>query len=170
LENEDARKTWAQAHFRILPRANATAREEDERQGVGKLLPRIGVGRVPRTNLLLIDKDIIMRPKEIGAYLQLVHIVLRAYQLEAVLVQWCYSLHKGMHFYIQVNRLIEGELAWLLQLLLGDDAVRADFGRARIEAGVAHWNRLFERSNVKLRIIYQNPRLQQRTPIKKNAR
>jgi hypothetical protein len=53
-------------------------------------LPGIGVGRVPRTNLLLIDKDIIMGP-EIGAYLQLVHIVLRAYQLEAVLVQWCYS-------------------------------------------------------------------------------
>ena len=170
MENEDERKTWAQPHFRILPRANDTTREEDERQGGGKLMPRISVGRVPRTNLLLIDKDIIMGPEEIRAYLRLILILLHSYQLEPVSVQWCYSLHKGMHFYIHVSRPIDAKLAWLLQLLLGDDALRADFSRARIEAGVVHWNRLFERSNVKLRTIYQTRDCSSKTRNKARGR
>jgi hypothetical protein len=114
------------------------------------------------------DKDIIIAPAEINAYLQLILTTVHSYQLEVVLVQWCYSLHKGLHFYIRVNPPIQAELAWLLQFLLGDDALRADFNRARIEGGVAHWNRLFERSNVKLHTIYANPRFPQEQ--KKQAR
>jgi hypothetical protein len=118
--------------------------------------------KVPRTDLLMIDKDIILNPEEMDAYLQHILAVVFSYRLEVVYVQWCLSLHKGMHLYVKLNKRIEAELAWLLQLLLGDDSVRADFNRARIEAGVRNWNRLFERANVKLHTIYVNARYLQR--------
>jgi CBS-domain-containing membrane protein len=43
----------------------------------------------------------------------------------------------------------------LLQFILGDDAQRVDFNRARIESDLAEWNKLFEVTGRRLKTIYR---------------
>jgi hypothetical protein len=61
-----------------------------------------------------------------------------------------------MHFYIKIKPAIEPHVANNLQYLLGDDAKRVAFNMARIESGLAEWNKLFERANARLTTVYRN--------------
>jgi hypothetical protein len=67
----------------------------------------------------------------------------------------CRSKRKGYHFYISINPPVEANVANQLQWLLGDDDLRVDRNRARIQAGFDRWNKLFERLDARLRTIYR---------------
>ena len=61
-----------------------------------------------------------------------------------------------MHFYAKITPALQAHVANNLQYLLGDDAKRVAFNRARIESGVSEWNKLFERPNAELTNAYRN--------------
>jgi hypothetical protein len=61
-----------------------------------------------------------------------------------------------MYFYIKIKPALEPHVANNLQYLLGDDAKRVAFNRARIESGSDEWNKLFERANARLTTVYRN--------------
>jgi hypothetical protein len=82
----------------------------------------------------------------------------------------CPSAHKGQHFYIRITPPVQATLANRLHYLLGDDCQRVDFNRARIESGLDEWSKLFERPNVRLRIIYRGVKVPAGTKVGKNGR
>ena len=128
-----------------------------------KRQPRDASSAVPRTCLLKIDKDVIVDFKWIQDYLRLILTVCGWFQLKVNSVKMCSSIRKGLHFYIEVAPAVEANLANRLHWILGDDCRRVDFNRARIESGLAEWNKLFERENVRLRTIYPSSRFLQDT-------
>jgi hypothetical protein len=72
-------------------------------------------------------------------------------------VMWIRSTQTqhGMHFYIKIDPPVDAHTANNLQYLLGDDAKRVSYNRARINSGLVEWNKLFERIGARLRTIYR---------------
>jgi len=108
-----------------------------------------------KTSVLKIDKDCFVDPGLNMEYVRTILHTCRKYELKILWIKSSKSRH-GMHFYIKIRPAVEAHVANNLQYLLGDDAKRVAFNRARIESGVAEWNKLFERANASLTTVYRN--------------
>ena len=108
-----------------------------------------------KTSMLKIDKDCFVNRELNLEYVRTILQTCGKYELKVVWVKSSKSRH-GMHFYIKIKPALEPHVANNLQYLLGDDAKRVAFNRARIESGVAEWNKLFERANARLTTVYRN--------------
>lgn len=111
--------------------------------------------RILKTNVLKIDKDCHVSPELNLEYVRTILQTCRKYELKVLWVKSSRSRH-GMHFYIKIKPALEPHVANNLQYLLGDDAKRVAFNRARIESGSDEWNKLFERANARLTTVYRN--------------
>jgi len=114
---------------------------------------------VKKTNLrkidtLKLDKDIHPDPDWILGQVETIVRTCKA-QCRVTKIQMCESRSKGIHLYVHVDPPIDARLGNYLQYLLGDDARRVDFNRARIESGLNGWNKLFEEPGARLRTIYE---------------
>jgi hypothetical protein len=78
----------------------------------------------------------------------------KAYRVTVLSVDTCPSQRKGYHVYIHIAPPVRAELAWRLQLYLGDDARRCSLNRARLKAGFDEWNKLFEGIRPRFSTIY----------------
>ena len=114
--------------------------------------------RLNKVSVLKIDKDLMVSRSLLRDW---VHIVVvptcKAFAVTVRSVATCPSQRKGFHVYIQIESPIHAELAWRLQLYLGDDARRCSLNRARWRAGFSDWNKLFEDVRPRLSTIYSNP-------------
>jgi hypothetical protein len=108
-----------------------------------------------RVNLLKIDKDCFVSKEWLSDYVRTAVHICRLHKLTVTSIRMCNSHGKGTHFYIHITPSVDADSANRLQWLLGDDCLRIDFNRARIESGLAQWNKLFERPAVRLRTIYR---------------
>jgi hypothetical protein len=61
---------------------------------------------------------------------------------------------KGQHYYVGIRPAVSPEMANRLQWLLGDDCLRVDYNRARIQSGLDDWNKLFERIGQRYEALY----------------
>jgi hypothetical protein len=111
--------------------------------------------RILKTNILKIDKDCFVNPELNLEYLRTILQTCEKYELKVLWIKSSRSRH-GMHFYIKVKPALEPHVANNLQYLLGDDAKRVAFNRARIESGSDEWNKLFERANARVTMVYRN--------------
>jgi hypothetical protein len=110
--------------------------------------------RVRKTNMLKIDKDCFVDAGLNAQYTRTVIHTCGKYGIEVRSIRCSKSRH-GLHFYIRIRPSLEPEIANNLQYLLGDDAKRVAFNKARIESGITEWNKLFERPGASLKTIYQ---------------
>ncbi len=110
-----------------------------------------------KARVLKIDKDCFVDREWRKNYLRLTLSVCRSFGLRVDSIKRCRSRRKGEHYYVEVEPPVEPELANQLQYLLGDDASRVDFNRARIRSGLNEWNKLFEEAGRRLRTIYRSP-------------
>ena len=110
-----------------------------------------------KTSELKVDQDCFVDQEWLEDYVEHVKAVSERFGVSVKTIQMCESKRKGLHFYIIIRPPIEATLANKLQYLLGDDALRVDFNRARIDAGFPEWNKLFEEPGRQLRIIYRAP-------------
>jgi len=108
-----------------------------------------------KTSVLKIDKDCFVDPGLNMEYVRTILHVCRKYAIKVVWIRSSRSRH-GVHFYIRIKPAVEAHVANNLQYLLGDDAKRVAFNRARIESRVAEWNKLFEKPNMKLSTVYRS--------------
>ena len=108
-----------------------------------------------KTSVLKIDKDCFVDPELNLEYVRTILQTCRKYEVEVFWVKSSKSRH-GMHFYIKIKPALEPHVANNLQYLLGDDAKRVAFNRARIESGSDEWNKLFERANARATTVYRN--------------
>ena len=107
---------------------------------------------------LKIDKDCFVDQEWIDEYVHRIVVpTCRAFGTSVNSIKMCPSKCKGLHFYISITPPVEASLANKLQWLLGDDTLRVDFNRARIESGLVEWNKLFEVSGRRLKTIYRRP-------------
>jgi hypothetical protein len=116
--------------------------------------------RRSKISVLKIDKDLIVSRSLLKEWNRLCIIPLCGVFGAAVLsTDVCPSQRKGYHVYIQLTPPIRAELAWWLQLYLGDDAKRCSLNRAHMKAGFDEWNKLFEGIRPRLTRIYirRNP-------------
>lgn len=104
---------------------------------------------------LKIDKDCFVDEDWISNYVGVIIDVCRSFGVTVESIKMCESRRKGLHFYVAISRPIDSMLANKLQWLLGDDALRVDFNRARIESGLVEWNKLFEAACRRLKTIYR---------------
>ena len=79
--------------------------------------------------------------------------ILRKHHLRVVWIKATTTYH-GRHYYIKINPPVDAHAGDNLQYQLGDDPMRVDFNRARINSRLAHWNILFEAVNRKLTTLY----------------
>jgi hypothetical protein len=113
---------------------------------------------LPKTNLLKIDKDCFVDGGWIEGYVRTVIQICESYRIKVVSIRMCPSRSRGLHFYIAIDPAIDADQANYLQWILGDDARRVDFNRARIESGLVEFNKLFEVAGRRLRTIYRYSR------------
>ena len=52
---------------------------------------------------------------------------------------------KGQNYFIEVEEDLPPEIINMLQFLLGDDHTRVKINAWRIERGIPHWNKIFDR-------------------------
>ncbi len=104
--------------------------------------------------LLKIDKDIHADSQLEWDYVQDSITILAQRRIDVEWIKVSRTQH-GSHYYVKIHPPVPAETANRLQYLLGDDAKRVDFNRARIESGLTEWSKLFERANVRLRTIYR---------------
>lgn len=107
---------------------------------------------------LKIDKDCFVDQDWIDNYVEVIIETCRSFGITVESIRMCNSKRKGLHFYIAINPPVESMLANRMQFLLGDDSLRVDFNRARIESGLEEWNKLFEVAGRRLKTIYRQPR------------
>jgi hypothetical protein len=71
-------------------------------------------------------------------------------------VEWIRATrtHHGRHYYIRIDPPVDAHTANNLQYLLGDDANRVDYNRARINSRLEEWNKLFETVGRRKRTLY----------------
>jgi len=114
---------------------------------------------LPKEDLLKIDKDCFVDTKLNGQYVETILDTCKKHGVTVLSVEPTKTRH-GMHFYVRIDPPIDARGANNLQYLLGDDAKRVAFNNARIESGLAKWNKLFELLDVRLRTMYahQSPR------------
>ena len=108
-----------------------------------------------RTSALKIDKDCSVDPSLNMEYVRIILQICRRYAIKVLSIKSSKSPH-GTHFYVKIKPAVHAHVANNLQYLLGDDAKRVAFNRARIESGLAEWNKLFERSSMDMTTVYRN--------------
>jgi hypothetical protein len=126
--------------------------------------------QLPKTALLKIDKDCMADGQWIKDYRRLIRTICKWFKVKVNRIRMCPSAHKGQHFRVDITPPISARLANRIQYLLGDDCQRVAFNQARIESGLVEWNKLFERSNVRLRTIYRGIKVPRGTKAGKNGR
>ena len=109
-------------------------------------------------SVLKIDKDCFVHNEWTQDLVRLALFVCKWHGIKVISIRMT-ETRKGLHFYIHITPAVQPELANRLQFLMGDDARRVDFNRARIRSGLNEWNLLFERANVRLRIIHHASKL-----------
>jgi len=104
--------------------------------------------------VLKVDKDCHVSSRLEREYIEHAVSLLRKHH---VIVEWIKATrtHHGRHYYIKINPALDAHTANDLQYLLGDDANRVDYNRARINSRLEEWNKLFEASGRQLRTIYK---------------
>jgi hypothetical protein len=112
---------------------------------------------LPNVSVLKIDKDCFVDNEWVRDFVRLTLFVCQWYGITVISIGMT-ETRKGLHFYIHITPAVQPELANRLQFLMGDDARRVDFNRARIRSGLNEWNLLFERASVKLRMIHHASR------------
>jgi hypothetical protein len=112
--------------------------------------------QMPKTSTLLIDVDMVVNRHWMPYYILLILTVCGWFKVQVYRIRMSPSAHKGQHFRVDIRPVVSARLANLIQFLSGDDCQRVAFNQARIESGLAEWNKLFERSNVRLRTIYRS--------------
>jgi hypothetical protein len=108
---------------------------------------------LPNESVLKIDKDCSADARLNGEYVQTVVDICRKHGVKVLWIKSTQTQH-GRHFYIRIDSPLDAHTANSLQYLLGDDAKRVAFNRARIESGLVGWNKLFEAVGRKLRTLY----------------
>jgi hypothetical protein len=106
---------------------------------------------------LKIDKDIHVDRAWIQDYVRAIVLVCETKGVKVTSIRMCHSKRKGTHHYVDIQPAVRPELANRLQWLLGDDCLRVDYNRARIESGLvedADWNKLFERIGQRYVTLY----------------
>ena len=109
---------------------------------------------LPRESVLKIDKDCLVDAKLNREYVHTIIDICREHGARVLWIKTSITAH-GRHFYIKIDPPVDAQTAYRLQYLLGDDAKRVDFNRARIESGLPRWNKLFESLRTRLRTIYR---------------
>jgi hypothetical protein len=112
-----------------------------------------GKEKLPREGVLKLDKDCHISSELEREYVRQSIEILRKHHLK---VEWVKATrtHHGRHYYIKVLPAVDADTANKLQYLLGDDAKRVDFNQARINSGLPEWNKTFEKTRGKMRILY----------------
>ncbi len=120
-----------------------------------------GCGNLPEilsndflVNELKLDLDCVLDKDELRGYIRNIVLICQDNGIKVKKIAMCRSKRKGLHFYISIEPPINPEKANYLQLLLGDDAQRFVFNKARIKSGLPEWNKLFEEEKIRFRIIY----------------
>src|SRR5208282_1996046 len=93
---------------------------------------------------LKIDKDIHVNRTWIQDYVRTIKAICKLNGIRVTSIQMCRSSRKGQHYYISVVPPLRAESANRIQWLLGDDCLRVDYNRARIQSHLNDWNKLFE--------------------------
>ena len=109
---------------------------------------------LPKESVLKIDKDCHVDTKLNREYVHTIIDICRKHGVRVLWIKTSITAH-GRHFYIRIDPPVDAKTANKLQYLLGDDAKRVDFNRARIESGLSGWNKLFESLGTRLRTIYR---------------
>jgi len=101
------------------------------------------VGNNPRATVLKIDKDVRISPQLRVQYIQDSARTLLRSRIRILKIRTILTPH-GEHFEFTVNRRMNAQTTNDWQFRLGDDGKRVAFNQARIDAGFADWNKLFE--------------------------
>jgi hypothetical protein len=123
------------------------------------MLRRNVSAKLPELDLLKLDKDAFVSPDVDKKYIRNVLDICRGQGVQVLKIKSTLSRH-GRHYYIKIDPAVDARTANNLQYLLGDDAKRVAFNKARIESGLDEWNKLFEVPGRKLRTIYKLPNCQ----------
>ena len=93
---------------------------------------------------LKIDKDIHVDRTWIRDYVRVIKEICKLNHVRVTSIQMCRSTRKGHHYYINIQPPLPADSANRIQWLLGDDCLRVDYNRARIQSRFNDWNKLFE--------------------------
>jgi len=97
------------------------------------------------TTVLKIDVDY-KAPKEwLEAWERTRKFLLEKYCKLAVLRMTKHETTKGQNYFIEIDKELTPEQINYLQFLLGDDHTRVKINAWRIERGIPHWNKIFDR-------------------------
>jgi hypothetical protein len=104
---------------------------------------------------LKVDKDCHVDPPLEKDYVLQSVAILSKHHVKVKWIKTTRTRH-GRHYYIQIDPAVDATTGNNLQYLLGDDAKRVSLNQARIDAGLAEWNLLFEAVGRRRRIIYRD--------------
>jgi hypothetical protein len=109
-----------------------------------------------RESVLKVDKDCHVSSQLEREWVRVALVILRICHES---VEWIKGTrtHHGRHYYIKIDPPVDAHTANDLQYLLGDDASRVDYNRARIISRLEEWNKLFEATGRRLRTLYRRP-------------
>jgi len=110
---------------------------------------------IPRVSELRVDKDCHVSSQLEREYVRQSIAILRKHHLRVELIKATRTYH-GRHYYISIDPPVDARTANNLQYLLGDDARRVDFNRARVISRLKEWSLLFEDVGRKLKTLYPN--------------
>jgi len=108
---------------------------------------------LPKVDLLKLDKDAFVSTDINKKYVRTVIDICREQGVQVLWIKSTVSQH-GRHYYIKIDPALDAETANNLQYLLGDDAKRVAFNKARIKSGLEEWSKLFEIPDARLRTVY----------------
>ncbi len=102
---------------------------------------------------LKIDKDCHVDKSWISDYVERMRSDCRSHGVRVLSIRMSRT-KKGQHYYVDIHPAVSSEKANRLQWLLGDDCLRVDYNRARIESSLDDWNKLFERIGQRYETLY----------------
>jgi hypothetical protein len=103
---------------------------------------------------LKIDKDCVANAGLQREYIRTVINICRERRIKVLSIKRTDTAH-GVHYYVKITPPVDAVTANNLQYLLGDDAKRVGFNKARIESGLVEWSKLFERVNCRMTTLYR---------------
>jgi hypothetical protein len=109
--------------------------------------------QLPREGVLKVDKDCHVTQQLEREYIGHAISLLRKHHVSVESIR-ATRTHHGRHYYIKIHPPVDAHTANSLQYLLGDDASRVDYNRARINSRLEEWNKLFEAAGRKLVTLY----------------
>jgi len=110
---------------------------------------------LPKETLLKVDKDCLVGMELHREYIRAIIETCRRRGIKAMWIKSTQTRH-GIHFYIKIDPPVDAHTANNLQYLLGDDARRVDYNRARINSRLMGWNKLFEAVGRRRKTIYSD--------------